>query len=517
MGRAKEEMVTFGVIYYKYTIITNMRKEILLAVLLSLLILLPIEVSARGSGTQADPFRIKTLVFDAYFVTRGSGYMTVAGSYVSTSNDNIAQLSDNALANGANTIRIVSDWSDIDCCGCDMVEAVLRAGKDDNDIIYTDSRGSGTGGLYLYSPLWDLPWTANEKALASDTCYDYSCCMIEVSRTFYVLLVESTPPTVTVTAPPAWQNTDAPAGVSCTDNVGGSGCNTSSLRLAVYSSDPGSCPANYSPYTLSPPQTISSHVWVYAAAKDMEENYGFSSPTAFKIEKTPPTGSISINNGAAFTSSATVTLYLTSADTGDSGVRDCRDSNDGVFDTEQWEGCTATKSWTLIPGQGLRIVYYQIRDWAGNTYTTSDSIVLNALCTSTTPDGLYCCLRNSCQAGEADVFHMYDTQNSHAELPTQSNYPYKMCCSGIPALGASCSGNYAVIFRLSSTTTSVVEKNTLSNYPNLACMSVNDGSIGCGYVNSPSACTTLGLNYLCMATMSSDTNAMISDCDGINA
>ncbi|MCX6814395.1 MAG: MopE-related protein [Candidatus Aenigmarchaeota archaeon] len=362
-----------------------MQAKILLAVLLSFLILLPIAVSARGTGTQADPFRIKSLVYDAYFVSQGGGGFNMNGAGVlSTSGGTIVSAFDRSLNNGANTVSIASDWGHVDCCAssCDRVMAVLRIGEDaDNNIIYTDNSWSSQGTLFVYSCGWDLPWTNNEKCLNSDACYDGTCCMVIVSRTFYVLLVENVPPTVAVVPMPStaltnWQNSDAVASVYCTDNPGGSGCNTSSYRLLVYASNPGSCSTNYNDYTLSPPQTITSHAWVCAAAIDNEENIGFSSPAEFLIEKTPPTGTISIQNGAAYTTSGSVTLSLTYSDTGGSGIhpQGCRYSNDGTWDTEPWEGCTTTKSWTLQPGQGERTVYYQVRDNAGNTYVSSDTI-----------------------------------------------------------------------------------------------------------------------------------------------
>ena len=363
-----------------------MRKKILLAVLLSFLIILPMEVSARGTGTAADPFRIKTLVFDAYFAAQGGGSMSVAGTGMSSSGGSVAQVSDQSLANGGNSISISSNYGHQDgCCappGCDSVMAVLRIGKDDSNIIYTQAGGgwSGSGGIYEYggngcdfsSGHVDFPWTTSEKCVTSPTCGD--CCEIHVSKTFYVTLVESVPPTVTVVAPPTWQNTNTPAIVSCTDS---SGCALSSYRLAVYSSNPGTCPTDYTSYTFVSPQTVSSYSWVCAAAKDNEDNLGFSSPTEFLIEKTLPTGAISINNGAATTAITNVTLSLTYYDTGGSGVKDCSYSSDGGS-YSAWEACSATKTWTLSGTEGVRTVYYQVRDNAHNTNVLSDTIDYDA-------------------------------------------------------------------------------------------------------------------------------------------
>jgi hypothetical protein len=106
----------------------------------------------------------------------------------------------------------------------------------------------------------------------------------------------------------AWQNTDAQASVSCNQPLGS--CDANTYRILVYySSPPGTCPTDYNSYTLSSPQTISSHAWVCAAAKDTTGDAGFSpSPVEFLVEKIPPTGTISIDNGALYTTSSSVTL-----------------------------------------------------------------------------------------------------------------------------------------------------------------------------------------------------------------
>ncbi len=91
------------------------------------------------------------------------------------------------------------------------------------------------------------------------------------------------------------------------------------------------------------------------------------------IDTSPPMGTIIINNNDETTSSSLVTLNLGYSDSL-SGVSQVRYSNDGVFDTEPWEEPTQTKSWTLTSGESTKTVWYQIKDNAGNTYVTSDSI-----------------------------------------------------------------------------------------------------------------------------------------------
>ena len=94
------------------------------------------------------------------------------------------------------------------------------------------------------------------------------------------------------------------------------------------------------------------------------------------LDTTPPTGSISINDGATSSSNTLVTLSLTFSDP-TSGVSQVRYSNDGLWDTEVWEPTSATHSWTLTSGQGMKTVYYQIKDNSGLTSLTYlDTITL---------------------------------------------------------------------------------------------------------------------------------------------
>ena len=95
------------------------------------------------------------------------------------------------------------------------------------------------------------------------------------------------------------------------------------------------------------------------------------------LDTTPPSGSIVINGGAAYTISTTATLSLTYSDAA-SGVDQVRYSNDGVWDTESWESASASKAWTWSGEDGTKTVYYQVKDNAGNVFSSSDTITLDA-------------------------------------------------------------------------------------------------------------------------------------------
>ena len=103
-------------------------------------------------------------------------------------------------------------------------------------------------------------------------------------------------------------------------------------------------------------------------------------------DTTPPTGTISINNNAQYTTSASVTLTLSASDSG-SGVSKMRFNNDGGSWSSEENYATA-KSWTLTPSDGTKTVYVQYKDNAGNwSDSVSDTIVLQTVVDYTPPTG----------------------------------------------------------------------------------------------------------------------------------
>ena len=130
-------------------------------------------------------------------------------------------------------------------------------------------------------------------------------------------------------------------------------------------------PLNISTTTSTPEGTYT----FYIKANDTD-NQIHSDAFALIVYNEPPEGTIKINGGAPYTNSTSATLTLTYSD--DMGVAQVRYSNDGTWDTETWESPSTTKSWELIPGDGLKTVYFQIKDSGGNLASFSDTIFLNA-------------------------------------------------------------------------------------------------------------------------------------------
>lgn len=85
------------------------------------------------------------------------------------------------------------------------------------------------------------------------------------------------------------------------------------------------------------------------------------------LDTEAPTGSVTINSGAAYTNAPAVTLSLSATDPG--GVAQMCVSN--TASCEAWEAYSSSpRSWTLTTGDGAKMVNTWFRDTAGNTTAT---------------------------------------------------------------------------------------------------------------------------------------------------
>jgi hypothetical protein len=101
-------------------------------------------------------------------------------------------------------------------------------------------------------------------------------------------------------------------------------------------------------------------------------------PATITLDTTPPTGTLSINGGAALTGSALVNLAMTASDL--NGVSSMQFSNDGInFFTPVPMAAGATLN--LLPGDGLRTMLVRYIDAAGNV----SAPVSNSITVSTVP------------------------------------------------------------------------------------------------------------------------------------
>ncbi|MBI3607353.1 MAG: fibronectin type III domain-containing protein [Nitrospirae bacterium] len=92
---------------------------------------------------------------------------------------------------------------------------------------------------------------------------------------------------------------------------------------------------------------------------------------------TPPSGTVSINSGAAVTNTTAVTLALTCTD--NVGCTQVQVAGDGMADTEAFVAYATSAAATLPSGDGTKTVAVKFKDGAGNvSVQVTDTIVLDS-------------------------------------------------------------------------------------------------------------------------------------------
>ncbi|WP_455393143.1 Kelch repeat-containing protein [[Eubacterium] cellulosolvens] len=101
--------------------------------------------------------------------------------------------------------------------------------------------------------------------------------------------------------------------------------------------------------------------------------------TAFLFDSEPPDERfVYINNGEEYTNSNKVVLSLQAMDSG-SGVAEMAFSNDDII-WSSWEPFNSTKSFEVKTGDGEKIVFFKVRDYAGNiAKQVHDTIILDTI------------------------------------------------------------------------------------------------------------------------------------------
>jgi len=108
---------------------------------------------------------------------------------------------------------------------------------------------------------------------------------------------------------------------------------------------------------------------------------------SYIIDTSGPTGTITVSGGMTRTNGSTVTLNLSASDA--SGISQMQFSDDGT----NWsaaENYSATKTWPLPSGDGLKTIYVRFMDGAGNwsnAFTTTVTLDTAAPTTTASPAG----------------------------------------------------------------------------------------------------------------------------------
>ena len=171
-----------------------------------------------------------------------------------------------------------------------------------------------------------------------------------------------------------WHSAAVTLTLTPTDNIGGSGM-SGGFAKTEYKLDAGAWTTGTSCSVLAAAghSDDGEHALLYRST-DAAGNLEVAKSVTVKIDTTSPTGSFTLNAGAATTTTPNVTIQSAVSDT--NGVGGMRFSTDGMAGWTSWAAYTGTTSLTLPAGNGTKIVWAQYKDPAGNVFQSSATIVL---------------------------------------------------------------------------------------------------------------------------------------------
>ncbi|MFD0588763.1 S-layer homology domain-containing protein [Paenibacillus sp. GCM10027627] len=172
-------------------------------------------------------------------------------------------------------------------------------------------------------------------------------------------------------------NTSLSLQINATDSDAGD-----SVVEMRFTQDLGNWPSTWSPYASTATQSVSGEgsKTVYVQVKDSYGAISTYASDAITVDQTSPTGSITINSGAAWANQIQVSISALSNDAV-SGVDSVQFSNVNGTWPGSWNPIGAGPwVWSLAAGDGTKTVYARFKDKAGNISTAySDSISLDTI------------------------------------------------------------------------------------------------------------------------------------------
>jgi YD repeat-containing protein len=220
-------------------------------------------------------------------------------------------------------------------------------------VYYTTDGSTPTTSSPVYSSPINILGTTTLKFFAKDLAGNSESVKIQTYT------IDTTPPTGTVTI-----------------NAGVTYTNTTNVTLALTCNDTNSCSQmkfSNNNVTYSTPEAYApTKAWtltsgdgkkgVHAKFKDTPGNWSVVYYDTIILDTTAPTGTVTINSGATYTSTRSITLTLTCSDT--NGCSQMQFSNDNVTYSTP-EVYATSKAWTLTSGDGAKTVYVKFKDRPG--------------------------------------------------------------------------------------------------------------------------------------------------------
>ncbi len=269
------------------------------------------------------------------------------------------------------------------------VDLLLMAGDNyyaPDDLVYQVSNYGDFHDVSTWTPvpnilgIWTLPWTLLDPGT-------------DGLKTVYYRVMDPDS-NVTTTASSIYLKTSSPAGtvlINGGETITGSPDVTLDLTLNDAYYAPSECEmlvSNYPNFSGSAWQPYQDQIdWtllggsgdktVYVMFRDPLGNTSGAFTDSITLDEDAPTGTISINDGAATTDSRDVALDLTVDDAYYTPAQcEMRVSNNSDFSGASWQPFSATLDWTLTDGQGEKKVYVQFRDPLGNVSETYEGSII---------------------------------------------------------------------------------------------------------------------------------------------
>jgi hypothetical protein len=252
-----------------------------------------------------------------------------------------------------------------------VVSNVWRNSSLSEQFTASDSGGSGlanSADVNFTLTASEESSSANQPTVASRTVSDVAG---NATRRKVSALIDLTDPQLTPSLTPqpnaaGWNREDVTVTLNATDNASG-------VKEISYSINGGQLTTvQQSSVQISPIATEGETTISYFAT-DNATNQEVQQTLKVKLDKSAPTGSVTINNGNSRTRTRSVTLRLKAndpsqvAETMVSGVKEMRISNtQSGLQAKGWVDYTTPVLWKLSRGEGTKKVWVQFRDAAGN-------------------------------------------------------------------------------------------------------------------------------------------------------